>query len=206
MGLWGKFSSLFSGPPSADTPKPYTEDPYMGEGGPGRERAFGADEMAFNELQKMSDRPYGFTDDEMRQMYSPAAGQIDLSTQANMRRVNRDAAASGAYGSGGRRRGISAATEKGGRSKANLQWQTKAFQARTALQDRYKRLAAMNAYSLPRLGLSAGEHGRRLGYDMGINTLNRDAYKTALGQYNQDFDWAWNEGTGGSGSALDAWG
>ncbi len=43
MGLWGKFSSLFSGPPSADTPKPYTEDPYMGEGGPGRERAFGAD-------------------------------------------------------------------------------------------------------------------------------------------------------------------
>jgi hypothetical protein len=202
MGLWGKFTSMFKGGPSQPAPRPYTEDRYWGPEGPGQERTFGADELAYNELQKMSERPYGFTPEELNAMYQPGAEAINLGTAAQLRRSSRGGAQSGAFGSGGRRRREGSILSKGAQAKAGGKWNLAALQAKTALQDRYKRIAALEGYALPRLGLQAGEHGRRLGYDMGLNTLDQRAFENAQRQYNQDMDWGWNELTGGPGSGY----
>lgn len=213
MGLFGRISSLFRGSPKAPPATPYTPEAYFGYDpnlkrymGPGAGRTLGVDKMAYQALQDMSDRPYGFTEEELRAIYEPTAENINLNTASMIRRVNRDAAAGGAYGSGGRRRAVGEASTQGMRAAAQHMWNTRALQARTALEDRYRRLAALEGYALPRLGLMGGEHARRLGYQQGTDAHRLAAYQSALNQYNRDFDWTWNLGmqagsaaTGGGG-------
>lgn len=202
MGLWGRFSSMFKGGPSQPIPKPYTEDKYWGPEGPGQERTFGADEMAYKALQEMNERPYGYTPDELNAMYRPGAEAINQGTAAALRRSSRASAQGGSFGSGGRQRREGSILTRGAEAKAGGKWNLAALQAKTALQDRYKRIDALESYAVPRLNLQAGEHGRRLGYDMGLNALNQQIFQNAQRQHNEDMDWAWNELTGGQGSGY----
>lgn len=206
MGIWGKITSPFRGSPKVPGGSEYQSEGYFdfqtgrypGDKGqymgPGYDRTMRGDEMAFSALEQLYEREPGFTEEELRSIYRPAAGEIDLSVQGQLRNVNRAAAQTGAWGSGGRRASLSSAVERGGRAKAGLQFNTRAMAARVALEDRYRRIAALQGYADPRLAMMQGEHGRRLDFMQNKDRLDQTAAQSALSQYNKDFAWAEDKG------------
>jgi len=170
VGALKKKGSRASGAGEYSSDAYFNWQPRPGGGsyqGPGAHRTIRSDQLAFDALERLGDRPPGLTDEELRSIYSPAAGEIDLGTQASNRNVNRIASQTGGYGSGGHKSKMAASTERGARAKAGLQFDTRALAAKVALEDRYRRIAALQGYADPRLAMMMGEQGRRNDFTLG---------------------------------------
>lgn len=190
-----KKGARIEGPSQYQTEGYFNYDEDLGYIGPGGKRTEYSDRMAFDSLKQLYERDPGFSEEELSSIYQSSADEIDLGTQAQLRGVNRAAAQTGAWGSGGRRSSLASASERGARSKAGLQFKTKSMGAMVALEDRYRRIAALQGYADPRIAMMQGEHGRRLNFIQNADQLRAGAQK---------FNIAQNTGTDIYGPMLEA--
>lgn len=157
--------------------------------GGGASRTFGMDVRAFDAIKKNLKRNPGFLQEDLDAMYNAPAAQLKAGEAGTLRRMNQNAAATGRFGSGSSARGRGMVMSSTQQALAQNRWQTRALQARAALQDRYNQMRLAEQYASRRLGLMGQEHRTRAGYMGGQNLSQQRGYEYDAQRHDQRSQW-----------------
>jgi len=185
MGLWGSIKSAFSATPGRDESRQYNAPNYTG-GDQFKKNQSAAGQAYHDSAMAYMQRDPGFSERDKRDMYLQPAEQSRQSERSTLKRMNQGSSFGGSYRGGGRVRGRGQVMSQYGAGRADMQRQVRTSAAQAALIDRANQVAVGRDMTQMYGQQELSENAMRNNFDMGLNQLDEAAWRTNLGQYNNE--------------------